>query len=284
MGKHFVPRKYLAGFATPTEPEQIWMYDKRERSWACAAIGKVAQQRDYFDPETETELAESVERPAHRVLDAVRVGRPISSDERDALALYAAVMLMRVPRRRRKAGELVEPTLRQVIDRLRNEMRAEVSSAEDEVRLQGHLEVLGRIEQQYAIEPPPEVVAKIRSPWPTDRVLAAVRDMAWRLVSTSGPSYFLTSDNPAYFFEAYGVGSPEAELAFPLSSNLMLLGNWQGPKRSTTTLGGTQAMVKEVNRRVASGAERFIFYHQRARWIETLAHRRDPYLSRILWS
>jgi hypothetical protein len=45
----------------------------------------------------------------------------------------------------------------------------------------------------------------------------------------------------------------------------------------------TRDIAKEINRRVASGAERFVFSSVRARWIETLATRRNPFLSRIRW-
>jgi hypothetical protein len=100
MGKHYVPQKYLAGFATANNPSQVWMYDKQERKWARAAISRVAQERDYFDPETESQLAISVEAPVHKMLAKLRRLEAISAEEREALALYAAVMLMRVPRRR----------------------------------------------------------------------------------------------------------------------------------------------------------------------------------------
>jgi hypothetical protein len=283
MGKHWVPRKYLAGFASSSEATHIWMYDKKNGSWHHPAISKAVQDPDYFDPETESELATSVEAPAHRVLEKVRKRESISEDEREALAVYIGVMVMRVPRARRRASELVEPSLREVLEKIREQMRSEVSSPEDESLFEDRLKTLERIGRTYADDPPPEVVAKIRSPWPSDEMLGAVRDMAWRFVSTEGPSYFLTSDNPAYFFEGLGLGTPRAELTFPLSSELALLGSWQGQKRSTTSLVAKHALVKEVNRRVASGAERFVFYRGRERWVETITQRSNPYLSRIVW-
>ena len=41
------------------------------------------------------------------------------------------------------------------------------------------------------------------------------------------------------------------------------------------------SLVKEANRRVVSGAERFLFYHERRDWIATLADKPHPFLSRI---
>jgi hypothetical protein len=287
VGKHYVPQKYLRGFASPADTTRVWMYDKKVDSWSYAAISKVAQQADYFDPETESELAQTIEAPAHQILDKVRRREALSNAERDSLAAYIAVMLMRVPRRRRKAIELVEPTVREVISETREQMRSEIESPDDELRFQEQLKNLERLERKFIEEPPPALTERIRSPWPSDLIFGGVRDMAWRFVATAGPSYFLTSDNPAYFFEGLGIGTPDAELTFPLSSDLALIGSWQGPKRSLASVIGKKpaihGLVKEVNRRVATGAERFIFYRNPAAWVETLAQRPDPFLSRIIW-
>jgi hypothetical protein len=283
MGKHIIPQKYLRGFATTSDPLQIWMYNKQSRAWSRVAIAKAVQQSNYFDAETEKKLAISVEHPAHAALSNIRVRKHITKDERDALALYIAVMMMRVPRRRRKAREMIAPTLHDVIEQLRADLLAQASSAEHLGNVQSGLRHLDTIEEKLSRDTPPEVLANIASPWPNAAVLTAVRDMPWRIATTSGPSFFLTSDNPAYFFEAFGVASVDSELTFPLASDLALLGSWQGTLGSTEFLDAKQPLVKEVNRRIASGAERFVFYRTRATWIETLVHRSDPYLSRILW-
>jgi hypothetical protein len=283
MGKHYVPRKYLAGFATPNDDRQIWMYDKRTREWRLAAISKVAQEVGYFDADTEGALNETVEHPAHIVLGKVRRRERISADERSILAVYAAVMFKRVPAGRRRASALIEPTIRSVIARYRVQLAAEVNTPEDERRLKVHLEHLDRLEKQYLIEAPEEMRQRVRSPWPSERIAGAVEAMTWRFAVSKSPALFITSDNPAFYFESLGVGNQDSELTFPLANDLALLGSWQGPPGSLLEVGARPSLVKEVNRRIASGAERFIFSHHPYPWVTTLAHKAKPQLSRIGW-
>ena len=44
-----------------------------------------------------------------------------------------------------------------------------------------------------------------------------------------------------------------------------------------------QKLVKEFNRRVASTAERFVYYHKQEPWIRDLALKGQPRLNRIRW-
>ena len=42
-------------------------------------------------------------------------------------------------------------------------------------------------------------------------------------------------------------------------------------------------MVKEINRRVATGAERFVFSADPVPWLRSVCDKPEPYLSRIQW-
>lgn len=283
MGKHYIPQQYLRAFATPDKPTHVWMFDKQRGEWSHAATKKVAQQHDYFSAELEKRLAEEIEAPGHAALRELRGGGAPSAGEREALANYIAVMLMRVPRNRRKGRELVPEALRAVV----TEARQVIVDAEGMIGAERAKQLLAdvdRAEAKYSAEAPSEVVAKIESPWPTDEMVGAIGRMVWRFSSAApGASRFITSDNPACYFESYGIGSPAAELTFPIAPDLTLLGSHRGPEASTFLLRLTPELTKEVNRRIAAGAERFIFAPHRAKWIETLAMRPAPHLSRIAW-
>src|SRR5438552_1971842 len=110
------------------------MYDRRTKRWACAAIRQVAQERDYFDDETERQLA-SMEATANQALDSLRAGHLPTSEGRGSLALYISTMLMRVPRRRRKA-EALFPSVR---DQTMSEVRGEVEKVAAESGRQSQL-------------------------------------------------------------------------------------------------------------------------------------------------
>ena len=45
-----------------------------------------------------------------------------------------------------------------------------------------------------------------------------------------------------------------------------------------------ERLVKELNRRIASGAERFVFYHKDADWIPQGRHELAEQLNRIRWT
>jgi hypothetical protein len=283
MGKHYVPQKYLQSFCTPSADQKVWMFDKKTRAWSLAAIKRVAQEPGYFSPRTETELNEAVEGPANRVLDKLRKGAILTRNERTTLGLYIGVMMMRVPRKRRKGYALVPGVLQSTIRELREQLTILAKKRNDPHALANRLAELDQLQQKFAREPPKEVVNQILNPWPSEHVLAAICGMTWRFISTEGPSFFLTTDNPAFFFEGLGIANPTSELTFPLSPNLALVASWQGKPEATLFFKAKHALVKEINRRLASGAERFLFYRERVQWIETLATREKPYLSRIVW-
>ena len=284
MGKHYVSQQYLKGFESPTNPGEIWTYDKKLRQFRLIPIKRVAQEADYYDPKTEKELNELVEGPAHSTLAKVRNRSRISSEDRFRLALYVATMMMRVPRRRRKAFEMMPSVLSDTIKEIRGQIEhwSQIPDV-DQTLVARRLVEVEQAREKLSRAPPAEVLDRIRSPWPSDQIVALVHDMTWRVVAANEGIRFLTSDNPAYFFECYGLGTPKAELTFPLASDMALLGSWQGPRESLMLLPAGPALVKETNRRIASGAERFLFYHERASWVAKLADKPNPFLSRIQW-
>jgi hypothetical protein len=282
VGKHYVPQEYLRGFSADDDRSTIWQYDKRACRWSRAAITKVAQERDFYPAEVEVELERHVEGPGHRALKTLRGGAVLSPSERDELLLYIAVMLMRVPRKRRKGHESVPDVLQSTMGRFRDELAALRGAANLE-RVDTTLRLLDDLESKYAIEPPPEVLEQIASPWPSTNIAEAVRTMTWRLVQIPRSHYVVTGDNPAYFFESLGLGRKESELTFPISPQLVLLGNRQGNPGEALMAQASVSIAKELNRRLISGSERFVFSHKKAAWAATVALRPSPVLNRIQW-
>ena len=284
MGHHYLPQQYLRGFEAADEPGAIWSYDKVTRRFARITIKVVAQEAEFYDADVEKELNESVEGPAHASMAKVRRQEPFSLEDRLRLAVYAATMIMRVPHRRRKAFELIPSALATTMDEMRGRI-AEWSRSPnaDQSLVARRLGDVDRLQEEFLRRPPADVVDRIRSPWPSQQLVGLLHGMTWRIVGADPANRFLTSDNPAYFFEAFGLGKPEAEFTFPLASDLALLASWQGPREGFIVVQAKPRLVKEVNRRVASGAERFVFYHQRQDWVGMLADKVSPYLSRIQW-
>lgn len=258
------------------------MFDKKTDEWSCPAIKRVAQERDYFSPETEDLITRKVEHPGHRALEALRSGDALTDDLLSDLVIYIAVQLMRVPRKRRKGIEGLPGVLKQTIAKLKSESLA-LRESGNEARIEHFLSELDRIAEKYRTDPPDSVIEQIHSPWPSDRIAGAVVEMAWRHVHVPQGHFLITSDNPAYFFESLGLGRPESELTFPLASNMAVLGSRQGQQGAVFEVVARPHLVKEINRRIACGAERFIFSSRRTAWIPIIARRKEPMLSRIQW-
>lgn len=283
MGKHYVPQEYLRAFSVPALPQHVWMFDKRSGRWTQPAIKRAAQERDYFAPHIETELAHTIEAPGHAALQVLRDGGRITPPARDALALYVAVMVMRVPRKRRKAREMIPGALSESIGNSRSEFE-DLRSDENSTRIDELLQELERVERSYTERLPPTVTELVESPWPSAKVLTAVRQLTWRIIEAPDNQYFVTSDNPAHFFDDLGLGTDRAELSVPLSRRFALHGSWQGDRGGTWKARGTQELVAELNRRQCFGAERFIFSHRRAPWVRTQLSRVHLGFKGIDWS
>ncbi len=284
MGHHYVPQRYLRNFQDPHREGFLWLHDKRGLVARPAAIKSVAQAKGFYSQETEEQLARVVEKPGNRVIAKLLTGGDIDQVERLQLAYYIGVMLKRVPRQRRKTSEMVPEVLDNVIENTRRELLALAGEMQaDPALVSRRLLEIEAVHAKYQNEPPQSVLNQVNEPWPTERVVRSIFEMSWRVVTTTGPQKFITSDNPAYFFEGLGLGNADSELCFPLSLTHALHGSWQGPHRSLRFLQVNQRVVRELNRRQASGAERLVFYHQHAQWLIDILPKKDPYLSRIGW-
>ena len=282
MGKHYVPQEYLRGFSADASQTIVWMFDKQSRKWKDAAIRRVAQQPGYFTEEVEARLNEMVEGPGHQALRALRSGQMLDNRMGGDLLSYIAVMMMRVPKKRRQALSFVPGTIDRVVSRTKDELIG-LRSAETELRVAELLAEVDRIEERVREEIPEEIMDQIVSPWPSTKVLEGVHSMCWRLVTVPASSPLITSDSPAFYFSAYGIGSAESELTFPISPQLALLGSRQGPPGEVIVRSEKRPIAKEITRRIAVGAERFIFAARPYSWVEKIALRSEPDLNRIAW-
>jgi hypothetical protein len=281
VGKHYVPQKYLKGFADTAEPQKIWMYDKKLGSFTHPTIKSAAQERDFYDSKTEIRLNEQIERPANVIIDKLRNRQQIEERERLVLAIYIGTTIMRVPRRRSRALSIlpkaIDRVLQEVADGLlaRNKDDPTVRTLTDED--------IKAIRTSLIADPPAGAIEAIREPWASENVIQHVYNMQWRIVASAGPSFFLTSDNPASHFEAIGIGRPQSELVFPIATDLALIANWQQPLARILFGSAEQKIVKEVNRRIVHGAERFVFSSRREDWIARVANKAEPRFNRIIW-
>ncbi len=286
MGHHFVPQKYLGGFTGASCPNALWQFDKKTLSYSKqpVSIAKVAQQGSFYGANTERLLNELVEGPGNRVLDRLRSGNlSLGDEDRIHLSVYIATMLKRVPYHRAKGAAMAPGVLREVTHELREQIHAYAHAGEISTELaQKRLADADAAEAKFSSEMPDNVREEIRSPWPTKEMIKLVYGMQWRFVCADGDDYFLTTDNPAFFFECYGLGTENSEFTFPVSCSLAIFGSWTPVVRGSAVSCQTQ-FVKEANRRLISAALRFIYSRDKADWIGKVAAKNPPYLRRIIW-
>jgi hypothetical protein len=285
MGHHFVPQAYLRGFEDPFKPGFIWVHARRDPKPRSASIVDVAQSRDFYDAETEALLASATEAPANPILAKLRTGETPSDRERVTLAVYLATMIKRVPRNRTRGRAMAPKVLEDVVNRFRDQVRqlAELGELSPNLATR-RLQELEVTYAKFTHELPEPVADQIRDPRPSIQMIQAIAAMRWRVLRTAEPEFFITSDNPAFYHEAYGLGTEQSELRFPLSPQLALHGCRAVKARQVVSIHDIpREWVREFNRSVASGASSIGMSHRPAHFLGTLLRRKNPYLFRLGW-
>jgi Protein of unknown function (DUF4238) len=210
MGHHYVPQKYLKGFEVPNEPGMIWTYDKQTRKKHKLPIKKVAQARNYYDNADEMELNYEVEIPAMNSANKLIQSRSLDDSDRDNLSYFLATTVRRVPNARLKFDDLYPQALAEALERTILFYRDLANSGKlSQETLSCMLAELEQYRIRHQSELPDEIQKMKNTPWPFASWLGAIHGMYWRVLVNHGKSRFLTSDNPAYFFEAYGFAGSE---------------------------------------------------------------------------
>lgn len=283
MGHHFVPQAHLRRFECPERPGFVWMYDRVQRIFSQLPIKIAAQSREYYAPEVESGLAETIEGPANVAVEKLRQQEPLNNSERTSISLYLLTMATRGPRRRRKALEEIAPkALDSTIKELETEIKAWIEESGGDPRAHAHLKELEQCREKFSKTPPQNIVDMVRTPFWSERTLLCVHNMIWRIVPAQSPTFFLTCDTPTHLSEWAGVGTPESELTFPISKEIALIGSHTGPAASIEYLPPQADLVAEVNRRIVNCTERFVFSHAKEGWIAELADNPPPF-NRIQW-
>ena len=280
---HYVPQHYLRAFEDPSEPGSVWTYDKVAKVSKLLPIQRVAQEPNYYNETDETALANHVEGPALHALASLRRQQRLDAGDRIRFAIYLASFLTRVPRRRAKALKMFPDALKSTVSKFRTALRHWVPDSPADAGLAvDSLAQLDTFEKRFADDPPPGVVNLIRSPWSFLNFVALLHDLTWRLV-VSGSERFVTGDNPLFFFDAYGIGTPHAEVCCPLSPSVALHMCRKGLPGDFLVVSGRPVVVKEINRRIATSAVRFVFSSDSASWLPPVCGKPQPHFNSLNW-
>ena len=284
MGKHYVPQAHLRRFQIEDSPGLVWMYDKKTRKFAQASISKVAQEPNFYSQDVERALADVVERPGNICIDKLFRRERLGNAERTQLSFYMLIMATRGPRQRKKSLNLVPGILESVIGDTRQEIEEWIRKRpEDAERASARLKELEAVQEKFAKEIPQQILDQVCTPFWSERTMECLHNMAWHILSAPPPMYFVTCDTPAHFLEGFGLGTPDSEFTFSISKSLALVGDHRHSWGTVFEKPQAQ-LVRQVNRRILSHAERFVFSPRKDDWIETVVQKDNPLRGPIRWN
>jgi hypothetical protein len=266
MHNHYLPQYYLRGFCSNSSGD-IWVYDKSESRAFSANVKRIANICGFYTEDIEEYLREVIESPANRVLDKIRSRECLDSNDKVALSRYIAVMLKRVPEgksRLKDRAPRIAADLEEALHRKLDEIAEKDPSKKDFT--QKRKAEIDEILSKFSQEPPAEIWHKTIPAETTPRIVEAVATMTWRFYTFDEKPAFLTCDNPVFFFRHWGIGRPESELSFPISSDIML---WATRREDLPEeySPANMAIVKEMSRRMATNTTRYVFHAREENWI-----------------
>lgn len=274
MGYHYIPQYYLKGFASPSD-DTIWTYEKGGSLKFSANIKKIAQEPKYYSLEIEEYLADKIEGPANSVIKKIRDHKQLTSFEKKKLAVYMVVMYKRVPQskiRMKKMAPTVAQSQQQKWDKEISKLILENPSKTDLFE-KGRADIKVYLEK-YSKNFSKDFWLKLILPERTPRSLKAIYEMTWLFLTCEEFPAFLTCDNPVFYFQSIGIDKPESEITFPISSNIVLWATWRSGIQEGYSLIKNQA-IKEINRRTATNATRFIYHARDKDWISRFINKQE---------
>ena len=281
MGDHYLPQHYLKGF-TETDDHMLWAYEKGTDSKFNTQIKSLANITHFYSRDTEQYLANEIEGPANAVLDKIRARDSINDDDRNALAEYIAVMWKRVPRAKDDLKRMAPRLADRIGDRLYGDLDyALAEGSRDAKFIERRRREIDDILTKYVEDPPDDIWLENIPPERTPRIVRAIKEMTWSFWEFNEAPAFLTCDDPVFYFTGMGVGKRESEISFPISSHIVLWATWRADLPHGFMEASPQ-IVREMNRRTAHNASRYILHSRDENWIQPFINKRRWKLNRIV--
>ena len=281
MGNHYVPRYYLKGFSQ-NDGKTIYVYDKTERRCFTTQVKSIANETDFYSPEVEKYLSDVIEGPANDVIKKIRHRVELSAIDKQVLAAYMTCMMKRVPKGKERLKKVAPGAAEEVRRNLHRQL--EIAAGENPEKAdiaQKRKAEIDEIIDKYAKDPPKEFWLTNMPPENSPNVLAALGNMTWRFLTFDEYPTFLTSDNPLFFFTGMGIGKPESEVTFPISSHIALWATWRLDLKEGYFPTRSQ-VVKELNRRTCSIATRYVFHLKCETWVLSLLKKDRWQLNKLI--
>lgn len=283
---HYLPKFYLEYFLPRREPRIFWVYDKeggtpREQTPINTGIERHLYGNDYIERKVFGPI-ESITKP---IMDRwLKAHSRIRESEIPQMANFLAFIHTRVPRNIevvREVGAAMAISLMKKLAKNPQEIEKYLSHLEkekgkDKIQSIEELQnILNNCEENFIVSMSKKP-AMAMSLLLTDEVNRQLLDMNWCICRAPHDSFFITCDSPLVCFVpdkngmatlGGGFGLPNAEVTFPLSPDKCL---YLDRKHTQSYRAVSKKMVREINRRTAWIAERFIISKIKTNYVKRI--------------
>ncbi|MCG7852711.1 MAG: DUF4238 domain-containing protein [Methanosarcinaceae archaeon] len=263
MGDHFLPQFYLKGFAELGD-SRLWMYEK-EKKPEFLPIKNIANEKKLYG-KVESWLSKEIEGPANKVLTKVRNKETISTAEKSIFSAYVYVMYKRVPSGYKRFCAQSPFISQIVIDALKAALGPDHPNYQR--KLEEARSICDKLEKN-----PPKAVWQQAVQMKNEDSISLFSDMTWTFMTCDEPDFFIVGDNPVFFHGTLGIHKPQSDVTFPISSQVCLLATWWN-KKDLVYAEATPWLIREINRRAAHNAARFIYSGENRPWISTILNKK----------
>ena len=270
MGKHWVPRRLLRGFATDKAQEYVVQYEKGDVHPKKVPIAVAAQSKDAFSEEVESIMA-SVEGMANPFLDCLRqTGRPLCID--DAVKRLFSIYLYMFVWRRDMAH--MDDMLRKQAKRGKQDIARElqdIAGRHGGATRQTIIDKTQELAQKFD-QNPKRILDDI---WDSGNVIRfMLYNMTWTILQTRNEASQFVAHSRMLLLcpvaKRDGIASKNAMLFIPISSSRGLLLSWRDQSDKIRIFTASPEMVEFFNL-MGVAESRFAY-----------ARSNEPHLSRMM--
>lgn len=279
---HYIPKFYLLGFTEQSVSEMMYVYEKGKKEPFYTHVKNIGVEKGLYTDDLETTLANDIESSANPILVKLRNFEQITDSEKLEFSRYMFSMWLRVPNHLNWTMERSPEIIEKVFSNVERQFRELSETHPDKADL-----ITQKLVELYSLRES-KSDEYIKGAWlqnipvGIDRPpVQAMANMEWRFLESNDDQLFVTSDNPLFYFESIGIGNEDSEVTFPISKNLVLWAKWKMNIPPGFHKARTQ-FIKEVNRRTASNALKYIYSSDIDDWIPILLNKKRIRLNRVI--